>query len=1226
MAGLSRFALKQNKRLRRLCHSHIQIHNVVSDSESETKNWRNISDRSQTQGMDDLPTEEFKVVSHFNIFFSIFALFLKNVTDHESESEDVFDSLYGSDCDDCSERSSQVNINRSNSTSPVPSGDTSNLFKKSTVLPLSFLAAKVTGGHYPCQFLEDHNPPLDEDMIKKVAYWAFPQSESSVKIYVKLAHYKEDDWRDGETLIEEKRIIEIAQVGFMISAILSKPVFLTSEASDSTTITTKSKMEDAKVTVSFEKQKVTASTCSLCPKVIWCRHIVAVVIYRIRNSDKFLFNVHAPVTEVLSTLSRDQMQKLLHYAISEDPGGIICRVFKHMDTIRDSRSEINQMQGAPDPTFGICPDQKPAVDLTLTQLDQDFRDDIQRVSSIRYPDTCNFDEKAKTQIYRCYFQKVAELIGSAEIDSAGRVLINMANSTLNEINTQRQSMCINRLFHDIERLFTCFVASFKGQICEDLVQAAIDINSIIHSMDNSDEFVIASEWSDFGSIPLENYITGTCMSYHDNSSEGILGASRRAPFYQPVCASLIPEPPDSLEDLLCGRQKPLTTSYEEHLPVMLLRFEALMHFGTKKMDKKLYNLGVVILRKLLNLSRQFSVIGCNKVQEISSEVSSSETDESENESVFYAKKRIRKQKNRPKKKLCSVPRLETMEIDMEGMTKAQISYGLLFVCYTLYQLEDLLSLGLDGFPVILDATFRAMELGRFRAIAQEDTISVKDYSWLVFLDKKIQESYFKLSDCDCTIQTYQEQAVQKYTSALQEHQASFYGDHYAVGLLSFLIQDSLLSDKTAQMLSLEGACLSTCPLKKLTIPENPFDTTNDDDMKSRWTLIIKSIFSGFVDNKENNNTVVSKFLAFIESIDDVEYACLIYDVLKDYQKELTLLEQKISCIKFLLRLVKLCNKSEAGQKAMLCTSFVEVGLPIHLEFLSLILPDWQELCLFFHTEHLKKIIQVMKDVDNIPKEIIDMLLKYFEAPYKHDEECSEFLRFVHDRALRQDALQKVIYNYKNYTPTALLLLAKIEHNESESSILPYGDIFSENVFLLIQQAFRRLREISNESNEEVETFSVDLRVHLLWFFEKISDCGKFGTNYGNDIVKGSQFSTIMDDLAKTIRNDSQLLVSFFSEMKKSRPLFDRAKQVLGEHLIGNYQRRFQKRLRTCGRCSYEYVLQEMKEARNHCVQYVDNGSALFKRNVTDSIRRLHRGKKKFLQLMDSKFPELHQDF
>ncbi len=40
--------------------------------------------------------------------------------------------------------------------------------------------------------------------------------------------------------------------------------------------------------------------------------------------------VHAPMTETLSTLDRNQLQKLLQYAVQEDPAGILGRVFKHL--------------------------------------------------------------------------------------------------------------------------------------------------------------------------------------------------------------------------------------------------------------------------------------------------------------------------------------------------------------------------------------------------------------------------------------------------------------------------------------------------------------------------------------------------------------------------------------------------------------------------------------------------------------------------------------------------------------------------------------------------------------------------------------------------------------------------------------------------------------------------------------------------------------------------------
>ena len=42
----------------------------------------------------------------------------------------------------------------------------------------------------------------------------------------------------------------------------------------------------------------------------------------------FQVPVHAPVTESLSTLSIDKLQKLIQYAINEDPGGQLRKIFK----------------------------------------------------------------------------------------------------------------------------------------------------------------------------------------------------------------------------------------------------------------------------------------------------------------------------------------------------------------------------------------------------------------------------------------------------------------------------------------------------------------------------------------------------------------------------------------------------------------------------------------------------------------------------------------------------------------------------------------------------------------------------------------------------------------------------------------------------------------------------------------------------------------------------------
>lgn len=42
------------------------------------------------------------------------------------------------------------------------------------------------------------------------------------------------------------------------------------------------------------------------------------------------------MTETLSTLDRNQLQKLLQYAVQEDPAGILGKVFKHLGKLKFS--------------------------------------------------------------------------------------------------------------------------------------------------------------------------------------------------------------------------------------------------------------------------------------------------------------------------------------------------------------------------------------------------------------------------------------------------------------------------------------------------------------------------------------------------------------------------------------------------------------------------------------------------------------------------------------------------------------------------------------------------------------------------------------------------------------------------------------------------------------------------------------------------------------------------
>jgi hypothetical protein len=43
---------------------------------------------------------------------------------------------------------------------------------------------------------------------------------------------------------------------------------------------------EIRVSLRFEQQKIVSSTCSDCKNEVWCEHIIAACLYRIRNPEK----------------------------------------------------------------------------------------------------------------------------------------------------------------------------------------------------------------------------------------------------------------------------------------------------------------------------------------------------------------------------------------------------------------------------------------------------------------------------------------------------------------------------------------------------------------------------------------------------------------------------------------------------------------------------------------------------------------------------------------------------------------------------------------------------------------------------------------------------------------------------------------------------------------------------------------------------------------------------
>ncbi len=130
--------------------------------------------------------------------------------------------------------------------------------------------------------------------------------------------------------------------------------------------------EEYNVSVGFDRCKITEVSCTCGNKdILWCPHVVALSLFRIRNPDKVTLRV--PISETLLQMNREQLQKLLQYLITEHHTEVLPTAQRLADEILLKTSEINRLPGAPDPTAGAGAEDESCWHLDAEQVRQQVR-------------------------------------------------------------------------------------------------------------------------------------------------------------------------------------------------------------------------------------------------------------------------------------------------------------------------------------------------------------------------------------------------------------------------------------------------------------------------------------------------------------------------------------------------------------------------------------------------------------------------------------------------------------------------------------------------------------------------------------------------------------------------------------------------------------------------------------------------------------------------------------
>uniref|UniRef100_A0A3P9HXX8 Zinc finger, SWIM-type containing 8 n=1 Tax=Oryzias latipes TaxID=8090 RepID=A0A3P9HXX8_ORYLA len=223
--------------------------------------------------------------------------------------------------------------------------------KEGHVIPLVELSAKQVAFNIPFEVVEKVYPPVPEQLQLRIAFWSFPENEEDIRLYSCLANGSPDEFQRGEQLYRIRAVKDPLQIGFHLSA---------------TVVSSQSGQSKGayNVAVMFDRCRITSCSCTCGAGAKWCAHVVALCLFRIHNASAVC--LRAPVSESLSRLQRDQLQKFAQYLISELPQQILPTAQRLLDELLSSQSTaINTVCGAPDPTAGPS-----ALDQSTWYLDE----------------------------------------------------------------------------------------------------------------------------------------------------------------------------------------------------------------------------------------------------------------------------------------------------------------------------------------------------------------------------------------------------------------------------------------------------------------------------------------------------------------------------------------------------------------------------------------------------------------------------------------------------------------------------------------------------------------------------------------------------------------------------------------------------------------------------------------------------------------------------------------
>uniref|UniRef100_A0A8C7AFS1 Zinc finger SWIM-type containing 4 n=1 Tax=Neovison vison TaxID=452646 RepID=A0A8C7AFS1_NEOVI len=276
------------------------------------------------------------------------------------------------------------------------------------------LSAKRVAETWAFEQVEERFSRVPEPVQKRIVFWSFPRSEREICMYSSLGYQPPEGEHDarvpftrGLHLLQSGAVDRVLQVGFHLSGNIrelggpGEPERL------------------YHVSISFDRCKITSVSCGCDNRdLFYCAHVVALSLYRIRHARQV--ELRLPISETLSQMNRDQLQKFVQYLISAHHTEVLPTAQRLADEILLLGSEINLVHGAPDPTAGAG-----IEDANCWHLDEEqIQEQVKQLLS-------NGGYYGASQQLRSMFCKVREMLRMRDSNGA-RMLILMTEQFLQD--------------------------------------------------------------------------------------------------------------------------------------------------------------------------------------------------------------------------------------------------------------------------------------------------------------------------------------------------------------------------------------------------------------------------------------------------------------------------------------------------------------------------------------------------------------------------------------------------------------------------------------------------------------------------------------------------------------------------------------------------------------------------------------------------------------------------